>query len=480
MNKLYEVRDSLYGRSLFTLAPIAAGTNLIVEKPRISWALKTYRHQTCNFCMKFNPECIDGLRTKCVTCSAAYCSEECRLAHLERHQWICKSSNYLEEKYESLDIDGHSLVQCILEVFALWLSGSNDSYRAFMSQSSNGIVLSEEEEKACAIALEVVLSTISPDLLLSVQAASSPESEDRTLKSATFTSSEFFSELFRDIICKDKSCGFAIMLPKGQRAEDDMIRGFSSCPELGLCNHSCMPNCTRWDNADGGAVEDDPLGFGEELTLTYRTLFDLEAGTELRVNYMPISWSFKERQAFSEDVFGFVCACPRCAIERNDPEQNYDSDDGEDDTEWEDCDDDEDVDDGDEATKDDSTWLESDLEVRDMEIKEDEVNLPEVEGINNAYIGLFLLRHCCNIVNGGGSNRSNSIVKKSGGGGDDDEKTISLKSSDEGDDSGQLCTGVLTPCYRFDACKPGMDTYQCSVCLVQRSHAEFLQILSEL
>lgn len=156
-----------------------------------------------------------------------------------------------------------------------------------------------------------------------------------------------------EVVKKDKGSGFAIMVPSKLREkinsdsyedEDDeneeeennddvndevdnnndewedideenddlksIIRGFGIYPHLALINHSCIPNCIRWDN-----VDNNNIGSSRRRSMRYVSLHDLRIGTELFTSYVPISWSYQDRQYYLKDLFGFECKCLRCILE---------------------------------------------------------------------------------------------------------------------------------------------------------------------
>lgn len=378
-----QVSQTDKGRSLFLTQPAAAGTVLLQEQPCIAWPVRKYVSSTCASCMKYTHNVACQLH--CGLCQEMfYCSEHCMALHAPSHAAVCSSFTALHSVAESISEDVDSSIRLVIEVTRLKLC-DDVNFQRFMSQTSAGITLTEDEEHAARMALDIA-SISAPDLSL---------------------------PWTREIIAKDKACGQAVMLPSSirfemasQAGEDEdveMIRGFAALPMLSLANHSCMPNCCRWDNADhimGRAATGTIFQVSETektLTFSFRALYDLPAGTELALSYVPILWSYEDRKEYCEDMFGFTCHCPRCLIE--------------------------------------SQYIDDEEETGEMTEKNEAV----APGMDESYISLFMMRHGCDVEN---------------------------------------CTGTLTPCSGFNAEDAERDIYICNVCLHQRRHAEFIDLVT--
>eukprot|EP01041_Mallomonas_annulata_P003016 gene3016-5910_t len=317
------------------------------------------------------------------------------------HSIICQ---YLEKSLQlSFDDDTDSMLRLILGVLYLRFSNQNELYASVCNQSNISISLSTEEESSCEKVFNLIHDITGP-----------------------FEFYDISIEWIKELVKKDKSCGFAYMMPYKYRADlheivpsedTNMIRGYGVLPKLALANHSCLPNAARWDHIDDINPNMNP---NERISIEYRALYDIPPGTEICQSYVPISWSRKNRQSYLFDNFGFHCQCHRCNIESTIPEDEEDDDDDE---EWED----EEVDD--------------EVEVQDG-IEESKTNLMENNLIDNDsddvidwnYITLYQMRHSC--------------------------------TKDD-------CCGILTPIsgYCVDIVEQAM--YECNVCGLRRSDAEF-------
>lgn len=487
------------GKGLFLTEPAPAGSIVIIEQPTISWPIRKHAKNTCAVCMKFSRN--DRMPCFCAGCyQIFYCDETCAVAHQEKghhNSHICQC--YVDLSQLDINDDIHSTIVFIIELVKLRQTNLSQ-FEAVCSQSNVNMHLSEDEEKACKLALDIIVSNISLESI-----------------------PELSIVWLQDVVKADKSCGLAITVPSclrdigeidenrkaavggsqpvkqkpdgdgddacvgaggagGERDEEanevtvaDIVRGYSVCPNIAMSNHSCLPTCIRWDNADYV----DAVSGGKEnssLKLCLRALYDLPAGTELTQSYTPIQWSYPERQEYCKDIFGFSCCCERCTLES---QYDFDNDDDSDE------DNDEDHDDNDrellvngsttgtsaiaaaveEANNDEGDDDCSDGDWEDVENDEsgdDDGGTGDGGAftVNEQYINLYLLRHSCEVPR---------------------------------------CTGTLTPCIDFNSnpskSKPTAkaktkpmkqqteaalgtkDYYECNVCYSRRTHASFIDLV---
>lgn len=408
MSRVYDIveLDKNRGRGGYLNCDIPAGTVVAKGPSTLNYPNKKYESNTCHYCMKFEGNCP---AISCADCNIKhYCSHKCCRADHKHHSVVCNAYNALKKVSIDLDNETYSIICFVIEVIALKLSNEVIKYNQVLAQANTGITLTKEEKLACHMALDLIVSSIHDDRML-----------------------DFCNILWvEDVVAKDKCCGFAIMLPCQQRFSDnlmnedgdveiaDCIRGFSSFPQLALFNHSCLPTVARWDR-DGTHGE-------EKLTACYRALYDLPAGTEITLSYVPLEWNFRERQDYLFEEYGFRCDCDRCLIE-----SQYESDDGI------------------------NTNNNNDLDMDSMEYQEAMESM-EIEkasktnafgpaatstksaAVDDTYVGLYLCRHMCTT-----------------------------------DD----CTGTLTPSIGFQVENPDTSYYECNVCNLRRSHEEFMEIL---
>eukprot|EP00955_Chlamydomonas_euryale_P066911 359690-Chlamydomonas_euryale.AAC.1 len=96
-----------------------------------------------------------------------------------------------------------------------------------------------------------------------------------------------------------------------------VMRGGALCHQASLINHECNPNVARFDDFDSDPAAAAAAAGAAPAAgcMVFRAMHDLPVGTELTQSYMPLHWSFEERQAQTRGVYGFACACARCQAE---------------------------------------------------------------------------------------------------------------------------------------------------------------------
>jgi SET and MYND domain-containing protein len=185
-----------------------------------------------------------------------------------------------------------------------------------------------------------------------------------------------------------------------------------------LVNHECLPNVARFDDfvptlASSAAAGSSPLegpATAVQGRLRLVALHALPKGTELALSYTPLRWPAAKRRAHCREVYGFDCACPRCALEaradvfRDARGGGGGGQEGDDGSDWETDDEDEEDEDGE--------WETEEGGEADMEEEEEEGGGAggggdaEAAGAGGAttttpaamdptYLHLFLLKYVC-------------------------------------------------------------------------------------
>jgi hypothetical protein len=99
----------------------------------------------------------------------------------------------------------------------------------------------------------------------------------------------------------------AAPLPRWSRIEF----GGALYARASLVNHECLPNVARFDDFADAKEEGSPARGRLRLV----ALHALPRGTELALCYAPLRWGRASRQGRLRRVYGFECACARCALE---------------------------------------------------------------------------------------------------------------------------------------------------------------------
>ena len=307
-SSLYDVvycRDSIEnGKGLFVSYDVKPGRIVVEEEPIIGWTERKYSLLTCSHCYRYNDnDVINDTSSSnfeiCESCQrVCWCSSQCKLASRNFHSTnIC---NLLAEGLMNCNADEDLVLQLCCGLISLKENNEKEKIDKFMNQNGDSVDLNDIELLGCQKICQLLNGNGYPDITL---------------------------EWIKTVFKKDKACGFAVMLPPTKRGdmisnsidtEDDeedeegMIRGYGVYPTLGLTNHSCIPNCIRWDNADVGG---DILP-NDRRKMSYRALIPLPRGSELYQSYVPLPWDYEERQSYLKEMFGFVCKCKRCEVEK--------------------------------------------------------------------------------------------------------------------------------------------------------------------
>ena len=302
-------KDSNNGKGLFINCDVKPGRIVIEEEPIIGWTERKYSMSTCIYCYHFNDDNNTNNNELCEACNrVCWCSLECKQKSLIYHTSnICY---ILAEGLMNLNPNDDLILQLCVGLISLEENGKNDLIDKFMNQNGDSVDIDEEEASGCQKVCQLLNDNGYPNITI---------------------------EWVKTVFKKDKACGFAVMLPPTKRSdmvdnnstegddddddddnEDDdedeegMIRGYGVYPTLGLTNHSCIPNCIRWDNADvaGTILPND------RRKMCYRALIPIPRGSELFQSYVPLPWDYEDRQSYLKEMFGFTCNCKRCEVEK--------------------------------------------------------------------------------------------------------------------------------------------------------------------
>ena len=323
------------GRGLFLTTGKQAGDILVNELSSAIWLNKSCYNTDCAFCCLHVSDDSKPFNISCDVCKrVSYCSISCQEYDRSQHEFTCP---FLAKSLElNLDEDADLCVNLCVTV-AYLMRNKPGEFQKIMSQDGGSSELSPEETEACESAFRLFQSC----------------------GADTFITKELIFDLYK----KDKACGFAIMKPphlrlqeseqdvderesdnrkvsgdnntidvkKGNATDDDedeeekddgewedldtesVVKGFAIYPYLSLINHSCLPNCIRWDVVDAPA--DSDITAVQRRGMHFRALNALPPGAELLHSYVPICWSLDERQEYLLDMFGFSCQCDRCITE---------------------------------------------------------------------------------------------------------------------------------------------------------------------
>jgi len=175
-----------------------------------------------------------------------------------------------------------------------------------------------------------------------------------------------------------------------------------------LVNHECLPNVARFDDfaRAASAPPDTPAERGR---LRLVALHALPRGAELALSYVPLRWNRAARRAHCRAVYGFECACARCALEaredvfgaaRGGPPREgeeggsggeWETDEGEEGSEWEEGEEEEEEQGGGEG----GTVAMEVEEEEERAVRPGEAPSGQSGAMEPTYLHLFLLKYAC-------------------------------------------------------------------------------------
>ena len=290
------------GYGLFTEKEADYGECVASEMSYCLWISQKYRDDSCSYCMKHisNSSILNHKYTLCCTnCNCVkYCSRYCQ--ENDPHIPICKF--YIKGNELKLSEDQDSTLQLIAKVYWLYTS-LKLKYKEIMRLSGDSIVLKEDELAICRLIAEILVSLditdvgydwivnvfkkdkacgfavmqpphIRAQLAAAAAAAESDDEEDEGEgddgggKAEQGTAPEVNKTVFASVrVAQDAAASSSTAavgdatnnnngaVGEGDEAAaeeptDSIVRGFGVYPLLGMTNHSCVPNCVRWDNFD--------------------------------------------------------------------------------------------------------------------------------------------------------------------------------------------------------------------------------------
>ena len=511
------------GRGIFCQTNVNYGEEIVRERAKTLWISRSYYKTECGFCLKHFPlnekheSCYSKSCLKC--CRISYCSLECEKLDENEHKYVC---NYLQSIYckESSKINAKKWTEeedsCLhLCVKVLYLLHNYPHlYNEVITLYGDGVTLDEDELNCCnkvfsliqtvfpslkhppnevnvhfTLSLEWVIDLFKkdkscgfaimqpPEVRFNVIKKQSNQYNDITKQHEQYNTSSNNNSNSSDIDQHNSNSsdiqfkkldklllGVNIEQTASEDSENDTestVRGYGLFSYLGIINHSCMPNCVRWDNFDH--IQNDVVCNNDNVTnpdhassndVYFRALVPLTPNTEVLQSYVPISWDYNERQEYLYEMFGFKCTCIRCQTESL-FESNDDDEDDDYDEEEEEEDEREEIEEIEPKNK--NRDKEKTLAMTSSSSVPANVIVTQADELQYNMIQVYLSRHMC---------------------------------------PNDQCSGILTPVPPFSgsiesfgmnttsSCSSSSnlgvtDMYQCNVCYEKRSHQEFLNMLHE-
>uniref|UniRef100_G3VS87 Protein-lysine N-trimethyltransferase SMYD5 n=1 Tax=Sarcophilus harrisii TaxID=9305 RepID=G3VS87_SARHA len=362
-----EVRfvSSAKGKGLFATRPVQKGETIFVERPLVAsqflWNA-LYRYRACDHCLRAletaeeNAQRLSGrtcgalphpeqcsirkeLHQLCPHCQVAYCSAECRQAALEQyHRALCLGPsqndpahplNKLQEAWRSVHYPPETASIMLMARMVATVKQAKDKERwiKLFSQFCNKTANEEEE-----IVHKLLGDKFKGQLELLRRLFTEALYEEQL--SRWFTPDGFRS-LFALVGTNGQGIGTSSLSqwvhgcdaldlkPQEREQLDAFIDQLYKDIERG--NHSCVPNAET--------------SFPENNFLLHVTaLEDIKPGEEICISYLDCCQ--RERSRYSRhkilrENYLFVCSCPKCLAEAEDPSVTSDEEEEEEEEEGE-------------------------------------------------------------------------------------------------------------------------------------------------
>lgn len=367
--------DAKKGKGLYARQNFKKGDTLLTEIPLVSaqfsWN-ELYKYAACEYCMRSletseemsrrltenptlvlpHPECCTVDPSKyvfCPQCQVTYCSEECRCAAWEKyHQVLCVGPSThnsehplarLQEAWRNMHYPPETASIMLLAKMVAMVQQSSDASDMLerFSQFVHTTVNEEEQIMHKLLGKEFQFQL---DMLreLATEALCTENCQQ-------WFTAEGFRSVFALIGTNGQGIGSSsistwvknceqLSLGEEERAQldtfidqlyDDLdkVSGvFLNCDGSGLyqlqsaCNHSCVPN-----------AEINFLHGNHALTLT--ALRDIEAEEEICISYLDecdVDRSRHSRQKLLRENYLFMCSCPKCLSQVDDPDVTSEED----------------------------------------------------------------------------------------------------------------------------------------------------------
>ncbi|KAG1656021.1 hypothetical protein FOA52_005649 [Chlamydomonas sp. UWO 241] len=267
------------GRCLLTTRLILAGEVVLDEPPLLTIVAPDHAGSTCAACMRVVPP---EQALPCSSCAAAvFCSPSCAAAGTQ-FAWLhgpAMCGVYATIAASGACLEDQLAARFLAHAWCLRQMGAagqdpDQRYAKLHTLCSEP----RQEDMAMAVRLAQMLAGA-----LGLTEADLPELATLLRKDAL------------------NSYGVIAHTPLGAPRA---LRGSALYQQCALLNHECNPNCARFDTFDGRSTN-----------MVFRAMHDLPPGTEVTQSYVPLNWSFEERQVQTREVYGFACNCARCQAE---------------------------------------------------------------------------------------------------------------------------------------------------------------------
>lgn len=299
---MFELRNTTYGRGLYATVDIKSGTKLAVCHPYSTAVTCSFTERICANCGL--PSGSKHLPTNweivCQSChSVRYCSTQCQLSHTQ-HAVECEALQRFNENEAMQGLaeeeahGDHTHSQARLLISILCRAAAEPPCQESPQLSAPPLCCTTSDDNsphsfAEVETLEGNSRVLNPELNKAI------DTMWQGVETALPTHARGSKEAFSELVLRDECNGFAYW--KGGECY-----GCSIIPRASMFNHSCTPNVVK--------------AHGTGWRMTFTTLRNVPAGTELCISYVGLDALGKDRRESLRDQFGFDCQCVKCEREK--------------------------------------------------------------------------------------------------------------------------------------------------------------------
>lgn len=304
--EICEVKSNNKGLGAFSTQLYEPGALVLSEAPILVYPQASLVGEVCSHCLRDLSQSNQVLR--CSGCDQAnFCTVTCRDAAEMDSGSHCKVVCALLKACDTTGITSDEVFSglhflsraCGILVKACYgdeiARSKKDDLVALSNGNQNAILSSEDNSKA----FQEMCARFEPALTHGLAQVNIPP--------FSMDQGDLVS-----LLCRDLVNSYGIRAPSRLESDISMIRGTALYLGASRINHECLPNVARCENFDRNYDPNEP---GRNMWMELRTLHALPAGEEITQSYFPLGWDMSERQTRCKDIYGFSCACPRCALE---------------------------------------------------------------------------------------------------------------------------------------------------------------------
>lgn len=286
------------GRGLYTNRLVQRGEIVLQDQPLLLTVSSERASKVCAFCLRL-------LKQGAITCPAcqqcSFCNPDCASAAASalcvHSPQACRALMALTSA--SLNAEENDGFRYLLQLSCLRASQLSQPGSSYQQLQELGSIVTADQQRLASKLHPMLAAALGADVALM--------SVDDMAKELAREQHNSYGILLQPSDPSTSGRGHTSGHTSGHASSERKLRGSGVYLMASLINHECCPNVARFDYFDRPGPGNSSLMF--------RALHDLPAGTEVTQSYVPINWSYRQRQRQLRDVFHFTCNCSRCQTE---------------------------------------------------------------------------------------------------------------------------------------------------------------------